>query len=119
MFQISTFADRTHLSCSMDGESHILIENVHPSGSIVKDAIIYHSEAMLEKMTNHLWYLAEELMATAFYDSAVSVDEKKKMVENLNRPPLKYVSKNKRSILRILRKVSQHCRNRSCMRRRI
>lgn len=69
----------------------------------IKDAIAYAaidksiSAAILLKMTNHLWYLAEELMAMAFYDNSVSTEEKKKMVENLNRPPFEYVPKNNKT----------------------
>lgn len=45
------------------------------------DSII--SKAVLNKMSNHLWYLSEETIALAFFDSNVSFEEKRKMVANL------------------------------------
>lgn len=41
------------------------------------------SKAIINKMSKHLWYLSEELIGLAFYDPNVSINEKKKMVENL------------------------------------
>lgn len=38
----------------------------------------------LQKLTGHLWYLSEELIALAFFDSAVSIQCKKKMVRSLH-----------------------------------
>ena len=36
------------------------------------------SKATSEKMLGHLWYLSEELVALAFFDDAVSLEEKAK-----------------------------------------
>lgn len=41
------------------------------------------SEAVIEKIKNHLWYLAPEPMALTFFDSNVSVEVKRKMVNRL------------------------------------
>lgn len=41
------------------------------------------SAEILKKMSNHLWYLSEEVIALAFFDSKVSFEEKRKMVEKL------------------------------------
>lgn len=41
------------------------------------------STAILNKLNNHLWYLSELAIALAFFDSQVSFDEKRKMVEKL------------------------------------
>lgn len=38
------------------------------------------AEAALKKLKGHLWYLTEELAALAFFDSAVPLDVKEKMV---------------------------------------
>lgn len=56
---------------------------------LLKDSIAYAeidrdvSEAVLKKWKNHLWYLALESMALAFFDSDVSLEEKRKMVRHL------------------------------------
>lgn len=58
----------------------------------VKDAIKYEkinstiSKAVLQKINNHLWYLSEETIALAFFDSNVSFQEKRNMVEKLKSP---------------------------------
>lgn len=39
---------------------------------------------ILDKMKNHLWYLSDETIAFAFFDPTVSVDEKKRMANNLH-----------------------------------
>lgn len=53
--------------------------------STVEYAKIDHdiSKIVLNKMKNHLWYLAERTVALAFFDSNVTYDEKRKMVEHL------------------------------------
>lgn len=38
------------------------------------------SQIILKKISNHLYYLSEEHIALAFFDSAVSIEEKRKMV---------------------------------------
>lgn len=41
------------------------------------------SDSVINKMKNHLWYLSEELVALAFFDSNISIDIKRKMVIQL------------------------------------
>lgn len=41
------------------------------------------SDAVLDKIKNHLWYLTPENAALSFFDDEVSTDEKRKMVEAL------------------------------------
>ena len=43
------------------------------------------SKAALNKLKNHLWYLSEELVALAFFDSEVDPSIKKQMLANLER----------------------------------
>lgn len=58
--------------------------------TFVQDAIKYLeinpdiAAATLKKISNHLWYISEETVALAFFDPNVSLEEKRKMVENLN-----------------------------------
>lgn len=67
---------------------------------MIKNAIDYAkideqvSDKVLNKMTNHLWYLADESLGLAFFDSSISVDEKRKMVKALkiNTPEKKRVN---------------------------
>lgn len=40
-------------------------------------------KAAASRLANHLWYLSEELVAMAFFDSKISIEEKKKMIHNL------------------------------------
>ena len=40
----------------------------------------------LKKLSNHLWYLSEELIAFAFFDEDVPIETKNKMREALNNP---------------------------------
>lgn len=55
----------------------------------IKNAIKYAkidekvSNKVLDKMSNHLWYLTDESLGLAFFDSSVSIDEKRKMVKAL------------------------------------
>lgn len=53
----------------------------------IKDAIGYFdkqvSSTLLEKMRNHLWYLSEEAVGLAFFDSEVPLEIKRKMVQAL------------------------------------
>lgn len=55
----------------------------------IKNAIDYAkideevSNKVLNKMSNHLWYLTDESLGLAFFDSSISIDEKKKMVKAL------------------------------------
>lgn len=57
----------------------------------IKDSIDYAkideeiSARVLEKISNHLWYLSEETVAFAFFDDEIPVDEKKKMVSALSK----------------------------------
>lgn len=57
--------------------------------TFIQDAIKYSetnseiSAIILKKMSNHLWYISEETIALAFFDSKVPYEEKRKMVENL------------------------------------
>lgn len=62
--------------------------------NFIKEAIDYSSidesvsKIILNKISNHLWYLSEETVGFAFFDEEVSIDEKKKMVRALRSPPL-------------------------------
>ena len=38
------------------------------------------SKATFQKMSRHLWYLPEELVALAFFDDSVSLEEKSHML---------------------------------------
>lgn len=42
------------------------------------------SDAVIDKMMNHLWYLTPDTVGLAFFDPNVSLDIKRKMVERLN-----------------------------------
>lgn len=42
------------------------------------------SNAALEKLTAHLWYLSEEAVGLAFFDESISLLERIKMAENLS-----------------------------------
>ena len=52
------------------------------------DALKFHqadiSKVSLKKLSGHLWYLSEELVALAFFDDKVSNETKRKMVQGLN-----------------------------------
>lgn len=41
------------------------------------------SAIILKKMSNHLWYISEQVVALAFYDSKIPIEEKQKMLKNL------------------------------------
>lgn len=45
------------------------------------------SKIALKKFSNHLWYLATETTALAFFDETVSVDVKRKMVDKICEKP--------------------------------
>lgn len=55
----------------------------------IKNAIDYAkideevSNRVLKKMSNHLWYLADESLGLSFFDSSISFEEKRKMVKAL------------------------------------
>lgn len=57
--------------------------------NFIKDAVEYSqidpsiSNTILEKMSNHFWYLSEEAVALSFFDPKVSLEEKRKMVIRL------------------------------------
>lgn len=57
--------------------------------NFIKEAIQYAkidkniSKIVLDKFSKHLWYLSDEALGFAFFDSSVSVDMKKKMVKRL------------------------------------
>lgn len=70
--------------------------------SYIKSSIEYAksdstvSKAILDKKSNHLWYLCEELVALAFFDSNVSFEVKRKMVQQLkSREPRVKLSNNR------------------------
>lgn len=58
----------------------------HHDLKLLRNLILYEQvnaevpKAAREKMARHLWYLSEELAALAFFDDAVSLDTKAKMV---------------------------------------
>ena len=43
------------------------------------------SKAALQKLTQHLWYLTDEIAALSLFDDDVDQEIKKKMVENLTK----------------------------------
>lgn len=51
----------------------------------------------LKKLTNHLWYLGEELVGLSFYDKSLSVETLKKMVASFKNNAGKLNSKKKAS----------------------
>lgn len=57
--------------------------------NFIKNSITYAqtdqaiSQILLQKIGNHMWYLAEELVGLAFFDPTVSIAEKKKMAHCL------------------------------------
>lgn len=53
------------------------VENYHENSNI--------SNAVFKSFSNHLWYLSEPLIALALFDDRISIDEKKMMVENLQK----------------------------------
>lgn len=71
--------------------------------NFLKDSIAYAetdpvvSEAILNKWKNHLWYLAPETVALAFFDPDVSVEEKRNMVGRLQsaEPIIKLIDNRK------------------------
>lgn len=42
------------------------------------------STVVLKKISHHLWYISEEAVALAFFDSKISLEEKRRMIKNLN-----------------------------------
>lgn len=58
--------------------------------SFIQNAILYAnvdettSDGVLDKMSSHLWYLSEDLIAMSFFDPTVSDEVKRKMVHNLS-----------------------------------
>lgn len=65
------------------------IEAPNQDYNFVKDAVAYAqtdssvSTEILRKFKKHLWYLTPETMALAFFDSNVSLEKKRQMVESL------------------------------------
>ncbi|KAL4090628.1 hypothetical protein QTP88_025427 [Uroleucon formosanum] len=59
------------------------IENCIVMGS-VNDVYKDTSQISIKKFCGHLWYLLAELCGFAFFDEAVSIDTKRKMVKALN-----------------------------------
>lgn len=41
------------------------------------------AKEILRKMKNHLWYLSPESMGLSFFDLAISIEEKRKMMQHL------------------------------------
>lgn len=56
---------------------------------LIKDAIDYFdkrvSAVLLDKIKNHLWYLSEEAVGLALFDSEVSLETKRKMVKAMEK----------------------------------
>lgn len=71
--------------------SSISIEAPNNDIQFIKNAIQYSkvdctiSNIIIDKMSNHLWYLASESVAFSFFDNKVPIDEKRKMVAALER----------------------------------
>lgn len=71
--------------------------------NFIKNVIAYASidpkvsEAVLKKIRNHCWYLSKELIAFSFFDTEVSNEEKRKMIERLqySEPVVKLESEHK------------------------
>lgn len=65
------------------------IEAPNQDLNFVKDSIAYAqtdskvSAEILKKIKNHLWYLSEDTIGLAFFDSNVSYEEKREMVKQL------------------------------------
>lgn len=55
---------------------------------LMKSIVGYHdqqtSSALIKKFRRHLWYLSEELVAFAFFDTEVSLEMKREMIVALN-----------------------------------
>lgn len=72
---------------------------------LIKNAIDYYdkrvSAAMLEKLRNHLWYLAEESVGLAFFDEIISLEMKREMVNALGNIDLEDVHEEYNSPKRI------------------
>lgn len=73
--------------------------------NFIKDTIAYAktdskvSEAVIKKMSNHLWYISEKTVALAFFDSKVSFDEKRRMVQRLkSKEPVVNIRNNRNNI---------------------
>ncbi|KAL7293511.1 hypothetical protein TKK_0012956 [Trichogramma kaykai] len=71
------------LAASAPNNDLNLLKKLHAYDKIDK-AI---SEATLNKLGNHLWYLSPELSALSFFDSNISWSIKNKMVEALQKVP--------------------------------
>lgn len=79
------------------------IEAANQDYNFVKDSVAYAeidsmvSSTLLKKIANHLWYLSQETIALAFFDSHVSLEEKRQMVERLQcaEPMVKLVNDRK------------------------
>lgn len=52
---------------------------------LLRESLPISSCVAIQKFKNHLWYLSSTLIALAFFDCDVPIEEKEKMVENLNR----------------------------------
>lgn len=52
----------------------------------LREAMPISSTEAIKKFQNHLWYLSETLAPLSFFDDEVSVENKRRMVENLDRP---------------------------------
>lgn len=64
------------------------------------------SNAVIEKMLNHLWYMTPDTVGLAFFDPSVSIETKQKMVRHLNAktPAVSFVDYRKYSNLQNLLK---------------
>ncbi|GBP33326.1 hypothetical protein EVAR_30915_1 [Eumeta japonica] len=51
------------------------------------------SQNAIHKILGHLWYLSEELVCLAFFDDALSLDDKRKMIKALNNEGLEFCAK--------------------------
>lgn len=76
------------------------IEAPNQDLNLIKNIIAYPEQdiafALLQKVSDHLWYLSEEAVGLSFFDNNVSVDIKKKMVKAIN------VQENKEKCKRII-----------------
>lgn len=53
------------------------------------------AQAVIGKLTHHLWYLSESLVPIALFDASVPIDVKRRMVDNLDRDLPLQTNKNR------------------------
>ncbi|XP_044588548.1 uncharacterized protein LOC123267771 [Cotesia glomerata] len=85
--QICIFVLRFYIPTWFQASSGILAPN--NDLTLMKDLLLYSqnnpsfAKIAAEKMSDHLWYLSEELVVFSLFDANVSLDMKRKMVVNI------------------------------------